>query len=127
MIDSSGEATRRAEASLVYDTKTQPLSPGVRAVAHRGRRLLFTCDQTELLLQIDADRRTQHARLVGEILDDGMPVPGAAISVTGTSGVHRLVTDDGGQFRLADLATDSYGLEIEIDSRVICIPSLDVA
>jgi len=121
------EASLRACAGLVYDTKAQPLSQGVRAVACRARRLLFTCDQTELVLQVDADQRTQHVRLVGEILDEGLPVPGAAISVRGPDTVHRLTTDDGGQFRLADLVADNYGLEIETERRIIDVPAFDVA
>ena len=122
-----GEAPLRAPASLVYDTKAQPLAQGVRAVACRARRLLFTSNQTELVLQIDADQRTQHVRLVGELLDEGIPVPGAAISVRGTGSAHHVATDDCGEFRIADLAMGSYGLEVEIERRIISIAPFDVA
>jgi hypothetical protein len=34
----------RIEANLVYDTKSQPLSTGVRAVVQRARRVLYAAD-----------------------------------------------------------------------------------
>lgn len=45
------------QASLVYDTKAQPLSSGVRTAVQRARRLMFATDDTELLLLIAPDRQ----------------------------------------------------------------------
>ena len=44
--------TKWVDVRLVYDTKAQPLSSGVRAVLQRARRLLYAADETELVLQI---------------------------------------------------------------------------
>ena len=36
------------QAALVYDTKAQPLSAGVRATVQRARRVMFAAEETEL-------------------------------------------------------------------------------
>ena len=75
----------RIEANLVYDTKSQPLSSGVRAVVQRARRVLYSADETELVLQIAPDKLADRHKLTGQVLDEGMPIEGAAVSLLGAS------------------------------------------
>jgi len=96
-------------------------------MACRARRLLYVADEIELVLQIYARQRSPHVRIVGELLDAGLPVTDAAISLSGTSTAHHLASDDCGQFRIANLAADSYGLEIEIERRIIDVAPFEVA
>src|SRR5262245_7355071 len=82
--------TDRTEARLVYDTKTQPWSAGVRTAGQRARRFLYAADEAELVIQVAPDRQPDHCKLSGQVLDEGMPIEGAAVSLHGvTTSVHR--------------------------------------
>ena len=67
--------TERIEARLVYDTKAQPLSSGVRAVVQRARRVLYAADETELVLQIGPDKQADRMKLAGQ--------PQSILAITG--------------------------------------------
>ena len=126
MADTVEPAVPRVQVRLVYDTKTQPLASGVRAVVVRGRRLLYAVEATELILQILVERRPDHVRLIGQVLDEGMPVDGAMVSLRGTSTALRRVTDDEGEFRVTELPTGSYGLDIETMMYQVRVDQLDL-
>jgi len=126
MADTADPAVPRVQARLVYDTKTQPLASGVRAAVVRGRRLLYAVEATELVLQIIVERRPDHVRLIGQVLDEGMPVDGAMVSLRGASTARRRVTDDEGEFRVTELPTGSYGLDIETMMYQVSVDQLDL-
>jgi len=126
MRDSSDPAVPHLQAALVYDTKTQPLAPGVRAAVQRGRRILYTAEATELILQPTPEPRPDHVRLMGQVLDDGMPVDGAAVRLSGESTALHRATDDEGDFRVGGLRVGSYDLDIETATRQISVDQLDL-
>jgi hypothetical protein len=123
-------------AALIYDTKAQPLSSGVRAAVQRARRLMFAADDTELLLLITPDRQPDHVWMLGQVIDEGIPLEGAAVSVRGAvnandaaEGVDRgvaLQTDREGEFRIAELPQGSYGFTIETASRIVTVAPFDI-
>ena len=120
------EEPRRVSAELVYDTKAQPLPSGVRAVMQqRARRMLFTADDTELVLQVSADIAPEQLKVVGQVLDEGIPVEGAAVRFEGPRQVHE-ATDEEGEFRVGDLPKGSYDLEIGTADRVVDVSPLDL-
>ena len=98
--------TDRIEARLVYDTKAQPLSPGVRAVVQRARRVL---------------------KLAGQVLDEGMPIEGAAVALHGPAAdqVQR-ETDEDGEFLIPSLAKGEYCLEIGTRAGLLSVTPLDI-
>ena len=126
MRDPSDPAVPHLQAELVYDTKTQPLAPGVRVAVKRGRRILYTAEATELILQTSPEPRPDHIRLMGQVLDDGLPVDGAAVHLSGESIALHRATDDEGEFRVGELPAGSYDLDIETATRQISVDQLDL-
>jgi hypothetical protein len=88
--------------------------------------VLYAADQTELMLQMSPDCQPAQVRLIGLVLDDGMPVEGATVTVHGASGVADRSTDEEGEFRVVAMAPGSYDLDIETASQAIRIAALDV-
>lgn len=120
------EGPRHVAADLVYDTKAQPLPSGVRAVMQqRARRMLFTADDTELVLQVSSDASPEQLKVVGQVLDEGIPVEGAAVHLDGPRQVHE-ATDEEGEFRVGDLPKGSYDLAIGTVDRVVDVSPLDL-
>jgi hypothetical protein len=118
--------TDRIQARLVYDTKSQPLSSGVRAVVQRARRMMYAAGDTELVLQIAPDRQAQRLKLAGQVLDDGMPVEGASINLLGPAHNADQSTDEEGEFLIGALPAGSYCLEIDTPARSMSVMPLDV-
>jgi hypothetical protein len=116
----------RIEARLLYDTKTQPLSKGVREVAQRARRLLYAADEAELVLQIAPDRQADHCKLAGQVLDDGMPVEGASVNLHGPARRVDQETDEDGEFLIGGVPRGEYSLEIDTPDRQLSVSSVVV-
>jgi hypothetical protein len=119
--------TDRIEARLVYDTKAQPLSSGIRAVVQRARRVLYAADETELVLQIAPDRQTDRLKLAGQVLDEGMPIEGAAVNLHGPAASQvAQATDEDGEFLIGSLPKGEYCLEIDTPARLLSVAPLDI-
>ena len=118
--------TERIEARLVYDTKSQPLSSGVRAVVQRARRVLYAADETELVLQIAPDRQADRLKLAGQVLDEGMPIEGAAVALHGPAAPVQQETDEDGEFLIPSLPKGEYCLEVGTRARVLSVAPLDI-
>jgi hypothetical protein len=118
--------TNRIEARLVYDTKAQPLSSGVRAVLQRARRVLYAADETELVLQIAPDRQVDRLKLAGQVLDEGMPIEGAAVELHGQAKPIRQETDEDGEFMIPSLPKGEYCLEIGTRAGLLSVTPLDI-
>jgi hypothetical protein len=116
----------RIEARLVYDTKEQPLSPGVRAVVQRARRVLYAADETELVLQIAPDKQADRMKLAGQVLDDGMPIEGAAVNLHGVARKTEHETDEDGEFSIGALPRGEYSLQIDTPSRQLSVTPLEL-
>jgi hypothetical protein len=117
----------RIEARLIYDTKAQPLNSGVRAVVQRARRVLYAADETELVLQIAPDRQANRLKLAGQVLDEGMPIEGAAVNLhsSGAADVAQ-ETDEDGEFLISSLPKGEYSLEIDTPARSLSVAPLDI-
>jgi hypothetical protein len=111
---------------LVYDTKTQPLATGVRSAVQRGRRLLYAADETELVLQVTPAGQKPLVRLFGQILDDGVPVEGAAVTLRGPATAFDAETDEDGEFRVADLRCGRYDLDVATETRRVRVADVDI-
>ena len=119
-------SNRRVAPQLVYDTRDHPLAAGVRSVGGPARRLLFTADATELVLQMTPERRPGRVRLMGQVLDNGMPMSGVSVQLDGPDGHYVKSTDDEGQFRVADVQKGSYCLEIGTLTHVLSVDPLAI-
>jgi hypothetical protein len=118
--------SQRVTPQLVYDTRDRPLAAGVRSVGGPARRLLFAVDETELVLQMTPERSPGRVRLMGQLLDNGMPIGGARVHLNGPTGVCVKATDDEGQFRVADVLKGSYHLEIGTVSQLLSVDHLTI-
>src|SRR3954470_16467253 len=103
---------RRVPAVLVYDTAAQPLRRGVRAVTQRARRLLFMAEDTELMLQLAPTPIPTRLKLVGQVLDFGEPVVGAAVELSGPAGSIAQATDADGHFCIDELPKGTYAIAV---------------
>ena len=111
---------------LVYDTRDRPLAAGVRSVGGRARRLLFAVAGTDLVLQMAPERAPGRVRLLGQVLDDGMPISGASVRLDGPTVRCGMSTDDDGQFRVADVLPGPYHLEIGTLTQLVRVDHLSV-
>lgn len=110
---------------LTYDTAEQGLPPGVRAVVQEGsRRLLFESDDYEIVIQVAPERRTQRQELTGQILFEGLPLPGAAVRWDRGEPPAITSTDHCGGFRLPPLARGAYALQIAVPGAVLKTPPI---
>lgn len=116
---------RHLLASLVYDTQTQALPRGVRAVTQRARSLLFTAEEFEIILQVSAEAVPERLKLLGQVLLEGTPVA-AAIRLDGPPGRIDGVTDGEGEFRLPDLLLGSYTMEVATVESIIEVQTLSL-
>jgi hypothetical protein len=112
MVQRERDAVSRVPAVLVYDTAAQPLRPGVRAVTQRARRLLFMAEDTELMLQIAPTQIPTCLKLVGQVLDYGEPVVGAAVELRGPAGASAQATDGDGHFSIDELPKGAYAIAV---------------
>jgi hypothetical protein len=118
--------SQRVTPQLVYDTRDRPLAAGVRSVGGPARRLLFAVEDTELVIQMTPERSPGRIRLMGQVLDNGMPIGGASVHLTGPTGPRVKTTDDEGQFRVADVQRGSYQLEIGTVSQLLRVDHLAI-
>ncbi len=109
---------------LVYDTRSQPLPEGVRAVLPRGRRLMFCVEDVELLVQVSPGPDPNALRLVGQVWRAGAPVSGASVRVDGARATGDWSTDIAGQFRSTDLPRGAYDMWVTTGRRSYVVPTI---
>jgi len=69
--------------------------------------------------------RAGRRRRTPQVLDEGIPVEGAAVRFEGPRQVHE-ATDEEGEFRVGDLPKGSYDLAIGTADRVVDVSPLDL-
>ena len=125
MLRLGRDPVSRVPAVLVYDTAAQPLRPGVRAVSQRARRLLFMAEDTELMLQVAPTMVPSCLKLVGQVLDEGEPVSGAAIELSGPAGWRSAqATDDDGHFSIDELPKGAYDIAVAAHRQSLSVADL---
>jgi hypothetical protein len=128
-LDASGYAADwdapRCPVELAYDTADQGLPSGVRAVVREGsRRLMFENDAYEVLLRVAADRMTEQYELAGQVLFEGLPLPGATVRLELDGPGATISTDRSGGFRLPPLVHGAYALSIAVAGAVLTVPPI---
>ena len=97
----------------------------VRAVVQEGsRRLMFEANDYEILLRVAANRQTQAYDLAGQVLYEGLPLPGRACRLDVGSPPATTSTDGAGGFRLPSLMHGSYALRIAVEGAVLTTPPI---
>lgn len=115
---------------LAYDTADQgPVVGGspslVRAVVQEGsRRLMFEANDYEILLRVAANRQTEAYELAGQVLYEGLPLPGARVRLDAGSPAAATLTDGAGGFRLPPLMHGAYALRIAVEGAVLTTPPI---
>jgi hypothetical protein len=118
------DAPRRA-VELAYDTADQGLPFGVRAVVREGsRRLMYEVEAYEVLLRVASNRGTERHELAGQVLFEGLPLPGATVRLELDGPGTTISTDRSGGFRLPPLVRGAYGLSIAVDGAVLTVPPI---
>jgi hypothetical protein len=114
---------RRLMASLVMDRGSMTIPAGVRGTALTGCRLLFAADGYEIVVQEALDARRRGRSLLGQILQDGDPVEGAAIVLAGAHDKAQAEADCEGSFRFLNVTSGSYTLDVRTDGDlIVCTP-----
>jgi hypothetical protein len=115
----------RRPVELAYDTADQGLPSGVRAVVREGsRRLMFEAEAYEVLLRVASNRNTQQYELAGQVLFEGLPLPGASVRLERGGPVTTTSTDRAGGFRLPPLVHGAYALSIAVAGAVLTVPPI---
>ena len=115
----------RCPVELAYDTAEEDRSSRVRAVVREGsRRLMFEANAYEVLLRVAADRLTEQYELAGQVLYEGLPLPGATVRLEGDGHRPTISTDLAGGFRLPPLVDRACALSIAVDGAVLTVPPI---
>jgi hypothetical protein len=123
--DTADWSAPNCPVALAYDTADQGLPSGVRVVVREGsRRLMFEAEAYEILLRVASDRKTQRHELAGQVLYEGLPLPGATVRLDRSELDAVTSTDGAGGFRLTPLDQGAYRLMIAVDGAVLTIPPI---
>ena len=115
----------RCPVELAYDTADQGLPSGVRAVVREGnRRLMFEAAAYEILLKVASDRLTQQYELAGQVLFEGLPLPGATVRLEADGPATTTATDLSGGFRLPPLVNGACAMSIAVNGAVLTVPPI---
>lgn len=111
--------------TLSYDTADHAFPVGVRAVVQEGtRRLMFETAEYEILLRVAPNRTTQRYHLAGQILFEGLPLPGAVVRVDEGGPAATTSTDHAGGFQLPPLLHGACHLRVAVDGAVLNVPPI---
>ncbi|MFN8523858.1 MAG: hypothetical protein U0821_12235 [Chloroflexota bacterium] len=117
----------RQTALLVYDTSAQGLPSGVRAVATRARRVLYSTDDVEIMLQISRDPAEGDSAMLGQVLMDGLPVEDCVVTMRFGTEERETSLDEEGEFRVKGLRDGEYSLVVSNHSWEVGLPELYLA
>ncbi|HJQ67545.1 MAG TPA: hypothetical protein VKA70_01125 [Blastocatellia bacterium] len=115
-------------ASLVFDSLSQPATEGVRLTQSPVRQLLYRADAYSIDLQI-APREEAVAAVYGQVLREGEigfdSVNGLRIELAGEGLIlQSTLTNEMGEFELAEVRHGSYELRIDMREGSLKIPRL---
>lgn len=110
---------------LAYDTADQGLPSGVRAVVREGsRRLMFEAKAYEIVLRVASNHLTRQCDVAGQVLFEGLPLPGATLRLEFDSADATTATDGAGGFRFPPLPHGAYRVRIAVDGAVLLVPPI---
>jgi hypothetical protein len=115
---------RRLAATLVYDSRLQPLTTGVRSPMARLPRLMFTARGMEIDLQIRPSKTAGRIRMLGHVLDEDFePCTGSVVieSVHGSIGAE---LDNCGHFTIDGLTPGRHRIEVHLPLALISVPPI---
>lgn len=64
--------------------------------------------------------------MLGQVIDEGVPLEGVAVSVQGAEEIVARATDGEGEFRIAELPKGRYAFEIETAARIVTVAPFDI-
>ncbi len=115
----------RCPVELAYDTADRGLPSGVKVVVREGsRRLMFEAEAYEILVKVASDRLTQRYELAGQVLFEGLPLPGATVRLEVDGPGATISTDLAGGFRMPPLVQGACALSIAVDGAVLTVPPI---
>ncbi|MEW5987105.1 MAG: carboxypeptidase-like regulatory domain-containing protein [Chloroflexota bacterium] len=122
---------QRVLASLIFDSRTQLVTAGLRAGASQAAatQFVYTSGVADVALDVQPRRTDPQLDLSGQVF----PLAGAVVSqffvtlLQDTAEVRATSTDDLGEFSFAALPAGEYSLVVSSDQFEVFIPSLPVA
>jgi hypothetical protein len=117
---------RRLEASLVYDSRQQSSSIGMRAVTATLPRLMYAARDFEIDLQIRPKSHAGRIRLLGQILDGEFEPSSGWVVVEGIRGRLKATLDTCGHFSIDGLTAGRHQLEVHLPHALIVIPAIHI-
>jgi hypothetical protein len=111
---------------LLFDSLAQPLPAGARNSATFGRQLLFRIGAVYIDMELDKKANSDHASLVGQMLDSSRPGhPMAGIPVVLLDRRRRVAhtsSNDNGEFHLEFDMKNDLKLSVSVDHRRVHLP-----
>lgn len=121
---------QRVVANLMFDSRTQLVTAGLRAGANEiaAAQFIYTSDVADVALDVQPRRNDRHLDLSGQVF----PLLGAAVKKFFISLLHNSTevgftsTNDLGEFAFPAVPAGEYGLVVSTDQFEVFIPSLSV-
>jgi hypothetical protein len=117
---------RRLAATLVYDSRLQPLTTGVRSGMARLPRLMYTARGYEIDLQLRPGGKAGQVRMLGHVLDEEFEPCAGWVVVEDVYGSYRAELDDCGHFAIDGLTPGRHRLEVHVPSALIAVPPVHI-
>ena len=115
---------RRLIATLLYDTRLQPGTAGVRSIDLDRRRVLYKVGGVEINLKLVESSLVDRIRVLGLVVTTTPNLARAWISLDGASGHLEAPVSELGLFSLDGLATGAHRMHLNLVDELIEIPEL---
>jgi hypothetical protein len=120
------KAAPRSVFELLFDSLAQPLPAGARNAATFGRQLLYRIGAVYIDMEVDRRSNSDHASLVGQMLDSSRPGhPMAGIPVVLLDRGRRVAhtsSNDNGEFHLEFDMKNDLKLSVSVDRQRVHLP-----
>jgi hypothetical protein len=117
-------------ANLTFDSRAQPVTPGLRSAAQEGQRrqFIYTTEAAEIALTVQSILPDKNFIVTGQIFPVGdTPTHTFSIQLLRDAWeVSLAVTDELGEFTFADLPAGEYDMVVSARQYEVVIPSLQL-
>ena len=116
-----------SEADLVFDSRVQTPSVGLRAAGRPGRRVLFQNRDAEIDLEMTQTSGPERVRLMGQITPGAPNASGGWLRLARGYDRWLIFLDESGEFQVDGLEPGYYELEVIYKHGIVAVPVLPIS